>query len=72
MTSKSIKCVVCGDGGVGKTSMLISYSKNEFPRNYVPTIFETYTAKVNVSGDSINLQLWDTAGLNQYNFPPLT
>ncbi|MFX1566759.1 MAG: GTP-binding protein [Promethearchaeota archaeon] len=65
-----------GDGGVGKTSMVLRYCENTFKENYIMTIGSNFSTK-QVDLDEypnflIKLQLWDLAGQKHFSFvrPP--
>lgn len=59
---KNFKCVVVGDGAVGKSSLIYMFTYNSFPTDYVPTVFDNCNASVEIDNVTYDLGIWDTAG----------
>ncbi|XP_052784088.1 ras-related protein Rab-11B-like [Mya arenaria] len=61
------KVVLVGDSGVGKSNLLLRYTRNEFYLDSKSTIgVEFATRTVDIEGRSVKAQVWDTAGQDRY------
>merc|ERR1712110_1314481 len=67
IVNRNCKVVIVGDGCVGKTCLLHRFKNDKFYKDYVPTVFDTYAAKIHITDTQhVTLELWDTAGQEQY------
>ncbi|XP_045598697.1 ras-like GTP-binding protein RhoL isoform X3 [Procambarus clarkii] len=66
MSQRPLKITVVGDGYVGKTSLLVSYTTGKFPEEYIPTVFDNYTGKHTLMQRTYPITLWDSAGQEDY------
>lgn len=61
------KIVLIGDSGVGKSNLLLRFTKNEFNLESKTTIgVEFATKNIRIEGQLVKAQVWDTAGQERY------
>ena len=65
------KCVIVGDGGAGKTAMVVRFSQGFFQESYKLTIGVEFAVKSIVLEDKsgrhvVKLQIWDTGGQDRF------
>ena len=66
LAPQALKCVLVGDSGVGKTSLIMSYTTEKFRKEHTPTIYDKFTTSMAVYGKKINLTLCDTSGSDDF------
>mmetsp|Transcript_4063 Transcript_4063/g.5834 ORF Transcript_4063/g.5834 Transcript_4063/m.5834 type:complete len:237 (-) Transcript_4063:214-924(-) len=59
---ESIKAIVIGDTGVGKTAMLLKFVQDYFPGEHIPTVFDVYNIGMLCENQLVKLSLWDLGG----------
>ena len=61
------KCVLIGDGGVGKTTFVKRHLSGEFEKKYVPTMgVEVHPLSFHTNCGEIIFDVWDTAGQERF------
>lgn len=63
----TVKLVVVGDGGVGKSAITIQFFQKLFVTDYDPTIEDSYVQHVEVNGQWCILDVLDTAGQEEFS-----
>ncbi|KAL5252927.1 hypothetical protein ACHWQZ_G015625 [Mnemiopsis leidyi] len=66
---EKVKVGAVGDWLVGKTSLLIAYTENNFPTDHIPRVYDQSEKeiKVTVDGEEVALELWDTVACEDYD-----
>lgn len=65
------KVVICGNGSVGKTSLVLQFTEHKFTENYIMSIGANFAIHLINKPDenlAIRLQLWDLAGQKHFTF----
>lgn len=63
-----IKLLLLGDGGVGKTSLMLRFSEDKFSSSLLATAGVDYkTLHLEVEGKRVKVQIWDTAGQQRFH-----
>lgn len=68
-TDPIMRMVTVGDSGVGKTSLLRRFAKDQFSPSFITTIgidFQVKHIRLDSDGSAYRLQIWDTAGQERF------
>jgi len=66
--SSRFKVVLLGEGRVGKTSLLLRYTKGTFSDKQQSTIQASFLEKrMNIGSKAVQLAIWDTAGQERFH-----
>ena len=68
MAEISVKLLLVGDSCVGKTSLLLQYTENNFPDEHAATVGVEYKVKMfPYRNFQVKMQIWDTAGQERFH-----
>lgn len=64
---QTLKFLIVGDSGVGKTSLLMRYTEDKFHTDFLSTIGVDFKVKkIETQTHFITLNIWDTAGQERF------
>lgn len=63
---RKYKLVILGDGGVGKSALVIQFVSHRFQEYHDPTIEDAYEQQCRIDGEPAHLDILDTAGQPEF------
>jgi len=64
---ETVKVLMLGESGVGKSSILNRFVDDKFSTNFLTTLGVEYKQKLyNINGKPVSIQVWDTAGQEKF------
>ena len=63
---ETLKCILIGNSGVGKSSLVCHFTENKFTDQDTTIGVEFGSREVKVDNQTYKLQVWDTAGQERY------
>mmetsp|Transcript_2717 Transcript_2717/g.3948 ORF Transcript_2717/g.3948 Transcript_2717/m.3948 type:complete len:192 (+) Transcript_2717:1278-1853(+) len=66
ISSKQFTVCVVGGGAVGKSNLCMRFMYDQFQETYDPTIEDVYRRQLDIDGDSVMLEILDTAGREEF------
>ena len=57
---------IVGNGTVGKTTLLMKFSKQDIRNEFIPSVLDLYTEEKNLTGTPYKITFCDTAGSSDY------
>ena len=68
MVELNVKLLIVGESNVGKTSLLLQYTDNNYPLQHAATVGVEYKIKnITYNDFKVKLQIWDTAGQERFH-----
>ncbi|RNA23262.1 ras-related Ral-a [Brachionus plicatilis] len=61
-----LKLTLVGDGGVGKSCLILQYMYHDFVEEYEPTKADAYRRTITLQGEDVQIDILDTAGQEDY------
>ncbi|CAF0838483.1 unnamed protein product [Brachionus calyciflorus] len=61
-----LKLTLVGDGGVGKSCLILQYMYHDFVEEYEPTKADAYRRTIVLQGEEVQIDILDTAGQEDY------
>ena len=62
-----LKLLIIGESNVGKSSIILRFTENEFYENMQSTVGMDYkTKQIEIDGNTVKLAIWDTAGQERF------